>query len=125
MREAKRRRLVTGGRRGQWERLGRIRLQHDRALLHAAEVKRQEVEAKRARLAALRVRGWRALLPMSLADLRDQVRVFKEVDGVDIKLGDAASKLACLLLLTGLLSKPLPPFSTRLYLDLLPHTSSL
>jgi hypothetical protein len=62
---------------------------------------------------------------MSLADLRDQVRVFKEVDGVDIKLGDAASKLACLLLLTELLSKPLPPFPTRLYLDLLPHTSSL
>ena len=96
---ARRRRAVTGGRRGIAERRGKKKLARQEELLARAAEATRKLEAEVERLRALRVSTVAQLLALSSEALLEQLRVFKLVDKVDLKLTGASSKMARLRVL--------------------------
>ena len=96
---ARRRRAATGGRRGIAERHGKKKLARQEELLARAAEATRKLEVEVERLRALRVSTVAQLLALSSEALLEQLRVFKLVDKVDLKLTGASSKIARLRVL--------------------------
>jgi hypothetical protein len=103
---ARAREREAGGRMGQARRHGLIHRRTAEARQAARDEKKRKDEEEKEKLDALRVRCCSALRGMSVDDLYEQIKVFKVVDGLDIKLtADTKSKnkLTMLLFLAQLL----------------------
>jgi hypothetical protein len=103
--EARRRAKQIGGRLGQYRTLGRKRAVLEKAILEKAAEKQRKLDEELARLQALRVDHCKALEKLLSDALLDQIRVFKLVDKVDVKLSEASGKLTRMMLLAELLVK--------------------
>lgn len=106
--EARLRRNRAGGLRGQWLHIGRVRKAIADALFESLREKAEELEAKKQRLQSGRRRKLSELDGMSVDGLRDQIRVFQLVDGVDIRIGQFMTKLSLLMALSDLFKEHLP-----------------
>ena len=102
--EARRRRRRVGGRKGEYTTLGKLRKEIEDALLDELARKEREVEEERQRLESVRITTIAQLEGLSPQALLEQLRVFKRVDGIDIKLSASSSKLSRILVLNDLIA---------------------
>jgi hypothetical protein len=100
---ARRRSHQVGGKKGQGRTLGRKRAEIDEARLTAAKEKERAAAAEVERLRVLRRERVSSLDGLSSEALLEQIRIFKIVDKVDVRLSGSSSKLARLMTLADLI----------------------
>lgn len=107
--EARTRSRLAGGRRGEYLAHGLKKIELQAAAVAEAARKAEKRETELNRLRALRVASLKALDGLSDANLRDQIKAFKYVDGIDVTLSEFSSKLSRLEALYELFCAHMPP----------------